>query len=168
MRKLPNGILGRDGIWPWSETFVSALSCLSAAHGSVLPPDLLSNIWREWGLPVGETDGQLLKLVINFPFILFRAKCTPPLDVSLQAPNHKHSPSHPLASLGADAGKVFELIERKVFADEIGWAQADVGALKSGAFIQDGGSTLFPFGNGCSSPQRGTLAVLLPPLPSLQ
>ena len=58
MRKLPNGTLGRDGIWPWSETFVSALSCLSAAHGSVLPPDLLSNIWREWGLPVGETDGQ--------------------------------------------------------------------------------------------------------------
>ena len=78
MRKLPNGILGRDGIWPWSETFVSALSCLSAAHGSVLPPDLLSNIWREWGLPVGETDGQLLKPVINSPFILFLAKCTPP------------------------------------------------------------------------------------------
>lgn len=167
MRKLPGGTLGRNRIWPWSEAFVSALSSLSAAHGSLLPPDLLSNIWREGELPLGETDGQLLKPVINFPFILFLAKCTP-LDVSLQAPNHKHSPSYPLASLGANAGTVFELIERKVFADEIGWAQADVGALKSGAFTQGGGSTLFPFGNRCSSPQRGILARLLPPFPSLQ
>ena len=78
MRKLPSGTLGRNGIWLWSEAFVSALSSLSAVHSSILPPDLLSNIWREWGLPVGETDGKLLKPVINFPFILFLAKCTPP------------------------------------------------------------------------------------------
>ena len=58
MRKLPSGTLGRNGIWLWSEAFVSALSSLSAVHSSILPPDLLSNIWREWGLPVGETDGQ--------------------------------------------------------------------------------------------------------------
>ena len=79
MRKLPGGTLGKNRIiWPWSEAFVSALSSLSAAHSSLLPPDLLSNIWREGVLPVEETDGQLLKPVINFPFILFLAKCTPP------------------------------------------------------------------------------------------
>lgn len=106
---------------------------------------------------MGGTDGQLFKPVLcsysssSLPSAL---PPPPPANVSVLAPSPKYSSAYPLANMGADAGKAFEWIARKAFAEEMNQEQADMGALMSGAFIWgwDGGVRPLPSGNDTHHP----------------
>lgn len=147
--------MGSCPFQPWSVAFVSASDlfvCFTRIPSSPRPAE--QHLEWEGGTLWGGQMGNYLNLYYVPIHLLPCQVHSPPANVSVLAPSPKYSSAYPLANMGADAGKAFEWIARKAFAEEMNQEQADVGALMSGAFIWgwDGGVRPLPSGNDTHHP----------------